>query len=340
MLVGLVELQVRVSKGFDLNTAPTRYVTCLAVALSLAVGVVASPALAAPGSSQTGTQARVSASEASVAKAVREHAAARERLAVVDADIARNSARLDAAVTRQEQLQRRLGSRASGMYRRGRFEFIEVLTSSVSFDQFSSLWDALVRINRRDAQAIHELKQTRARIAETTRVLLRRQEVASAELRRIAAVKAKAQRELGQNRAAYAEYLRRIAAAEAADTARGSGGTSAPTAASPRPRPKLVTRPVGSGEWKTGVASIYGMGAVGHHTSSGHVIRADSMIVAHKWLPFGTLVEFEYDGRRCVASVEDRGPYYPGRMWDLGPGVSRILGIEGVETVRWRIVSR
>ncbi len=100
------------------------------------------------------------------------------------------------------------------------------------------------------------------------------------------------------------------------------------------------TTPAGSGEWDTAVASIYGMGAVGHRTASGATIRADSMIVAHKTLPFGTLVEFVYQGRRAVASVQDRGPYVPGRSFDLGPGVSRILGIEGVETVRWRIVSR
>ena len=65
-----------------------------------------------------------------------------------------------------------------------------------------------------------------------------------------------------------------------------------------------------------------------------------SMMVAHRTLPFGTLVEFEYNGKRAVASVEDRGPHVEGRMWDLGPGVVRVLGLAGVDEVRYRVVGR
>ncbi len=64
------------------------------------------------------------------------------------------------------------------------------------------------------------------------------------------------------------------------------------------------------------------------------------MIVAHKTLPFGTLIEFEYHGKRAVARVADRGPHTPGRTFDLGPGVVRVLGFEGVDTVRYRIIGR
>ncbi len=226
------------------------------------------------------------------------------------------------------------------MYRRGRYEFIEVLTASVSFDQFSALWDALVRINRRDAQAIQELKRTRAQIAATTPVLLKRQAAASAELRTIEAAKAQAQKRLGSDRAAYASYLRQVAAVEAASARQTDAAPTPRATAAVGRRPAPVTRPVGSGGWSTGVASCYGMGAVGARTASGQVIRADSMIVAHKTLPFGTLVEFSYGGRRGVASVQDRGPYVPGRSFDLAPGIARVLGIEGVETVSWRVVSR
>jgi peptidoglycan DL-endopeptidase CwlO len=310
------------------------------LALALAVGTVA-PAAAAPSASAQAAEARLRAqrSEAAVAAAVRDYAVARTRLAGIQSDLAENSARLDNALERQQRLQRRLGSRASGMYRRGPFEFIEVLTASVSFDHFASLWDALIRINRRDAQAIQELKRTRVQIAATSRVLLQRQTAASAELRKLAAAKAKAQRQLGSDQAAYASYRRQVAAVEAATAARARTARSA-TAAAPRPVAVVGTQPTGSGSWSTAIASCYGMGSVGHHTASGQTIRADSMIVAHKTLPFGTLVEFSYQGRRGVASVEDRGPYVPGRSFDLGPGIARVLGITGVEKVGWRVVSR
>ncbi len=74
--------------------------------------------------------------------------------------------------------------------------------------------------------------------------------------------------------------------------------------------------------------------------ASGEAIGPYTMMVAHKTLPFGTLVEFEYQGRRAVASVEDRGPHTPGRDWDLGPGVVRALDFSGVHEVRYRIISR
>ena len=64
------------------------------------------------------------------------------------------------------------------------------------------------------------------------------------------------------------------------------------------------------------------------------------MMVAHKTLPFHTLIEFMYNGKRCVASVEDRGPFTPGREFDLGPGVVRALGFNGVHPIQYRIIGR
>jgi rare lipoprotein A (peptidoglycan hydrolase) len=64
------------------------------------------------------------------------------------------------------------------------------------------------------------------------------------------------------------------------------------------------------------------------------------MMVAHKTLPFGTLIEFEYGGKRAVARVADRGPHSAEREFDLGPGVVRVLGFNGVHEVRYRIIKR
>jgi len=64
------------------------------------------------------------------------------------------------------------------------------------------------------------------------------------------------------------------------------------------------------------------------------------MVVAHKTLPFGTLIEFEYQGKRAVARVADRGPHSAGRDFDLGPGVIRVLDFSGVHNVKYRIIKR
>lgn len=54
----------------------------------------------------------------------------------------------------------------------------------------------------------------------------------------------------------------------------------------------------------------------------------DAETVAHKTLPFGTKVRFRNPttGRMLVAVVRDRGPFIPGRSFDLSLGGSRVLG--------------
>ena len=64
------------------------------------------------------------------------------------------------------------------------------------------------------------------------------------------------------------------------------------------------------------------------------------MNVAHRSMAFGTRIQFEYNGRTCVAVVNDRGPFVAGRTFDLGPGTAAALGFSGVGTVRYRILGR
>lgn len=75
------------------------------------------------------------------------------------------------------------------------------------------------------------------------------------------------------------------------------------------------------------VASWYddaGSTACGFHATMG---------VANKTLPCGTRVTFRLGGRMVTATVDDRGPFVPGRDWDLNQNVAGALGVEGVATV-------
>jgi rare lipoprotein A len=90
--------------------------------------------------------------------------------------------------------------------------------------------------------------------------------------------------------------------------------------------------------WRTARASWYGPGFYGHGMAGGGTLQQDSMVIAHKSLPFGTLVEVSINGTSVVAPIRDRGPYVRGREFDLGPGVRRALGVWGVFTIRYRIV--
>lgn len=113
----------------------------------------------------------------------------------------------------------------------------------------------------------------------------------------------------------------------------------------PKPRASAST-PGQSGSaqntegWRSARASWYGPGFYGRRTANGTVLTKDMMNVAHRMLPFGTRIEFEFRGRTAIAVVNDRGPFIPGRIFDLGPGTAKALGFNGVQTVRYRILGR
>ncbi|MHB1477357.1 MAG: septal ring lytic transglycosylase RlpA family protein, partial [Coriobacteriia bacterium] len=101
--------------------------------------------------------------------------------------------------------------------------------------------------------------------------------------------------------------------------------------AAPAPQAATAAAP-GGAAWKTARVSWYGPGFYGNTMAGGGVLQPGSMVVAHRSLAFGTKIEFSYKGRTCVATVQDRGPFTAGRVFDLGPGTAKALGFSGVGT--------
>ncbi len=111
-------------------------------------------------------------------------------------------------------------------------------------------------------------------------------------------------------------------------------------AAAPRTEAPAPSRAADTTGWQSARASWYGPGFYGRTTASGAVLTENMMNVAHRTLPFGTQVQFEYNGRTATAVVNDRGPHIAGRVWDLGPGTAKALGFSGVGMVNYRILGR
>ena len=301
----------------------------LAIAIAIAIclmGPVAIPAAAAPSAAQTAED------RAQVNAAVERLAAAREKSASITAQVEVASAELDSIIAEQDDARKRLTSRARVMYRSGNTSFLEVLLSAESFQDFATRWDLLSRMSRQDAQDLITLQTAREEADRSAESLMALQAEQAETTDAIEAEVARARQELAASEAALREYNARIAAqAKAAKPAAAASSASAATPSDSTPQTG------GSGAWQTAVASHYGRSFTGR-SASGVEIGPYSMIVAHRTLPFGTLVEFEYHGKRAVASVQDRGPHVPGRTWDLGPGVVRVLDFAGVDDVRWRLV--
>ena len=96
---------------------------------------------------------------------------------------------------------------------------------------------------------------------------------------------------------------------------------------------------LGFGESKTALASWYGPGFYGNRTANGEMFTPQTVGVAHKSLPFGTPVTFEYNGKSLTTAVNDRGPFIPGREFDLSSAAADQLGMKGagVAELKYRI---
>jgi rare lipoprotein A len=63
-------------------------------------------------------------------------------------------------------------------------------------------------------------------------------------------------------------------------------------------------------------------------TASGDWFEPDGISVAHKTLPFGTVLRItnKHNGATVEAEVNDRGPFVAGRALDLSRGAMREIG--------------
>lgn len=105
---------------------------------------------------------------------------------------------------------------------------------------------------------------------------------------------------------------------------------------SPRNIPDLAYARVGEASW-------YGPGFYGNRTANGEVFTQTAHTAAHRSLPFGTRVRVTNldNGRSTVVRINDRGPFYGGRVIDLGYAPAHSLGItrSGTANVRLDVVN-
>ncbi len=84
----------------------------------------------------------------------------------------------------------------------------------------------------------------------------------------------------------------------------------------------------------TGKASFYAHKFEGRRTSSGQTYRAKEHTAAHRFHPFGTLLEItnKTNGLKTIVRVNDRGPHLKNRLIDLSYAAAKDLGMVGSGT--------
>jgi len=99
-----------------------------------------------------------------------------------------------------------------------------------------------------------------------------------------------------------------------------------------RHEPPTGPQPVGS---FLALAGSAGPAGFGRRTACGGILRPFTEGVAHPTLPCGARVFITFDDKTVLTQVVDRGPYKPGRQFDLTDALARLLDLSGVQTVRW-----
>ncbi len=88
-----------------------------------------------------------------------------------------------------------------------------------------------------------------------------------------------------------------------------------------------------------GVASWYGVPFHGRRAASGEIFDMNTLVAAHRTLPFGSFVRVTNlnNGKQTEVRIIDRGPFVEGRVLDLAHAAAVALGMVGTGTAPVRI---
>ena len=79
-------------------------------------------------------------------------------------------------------------------------------------------------------------------------------------------------------------------------------------------------------------------------TANGEHYYPMGLTAAHKFLPFGSIIQFRNlnNNKVCVARINDRGPYIRGREFDVSEGCANLLDMKkkgviqvAITIIRW-----
>jgi rare lipoprotein A len=115
-------------------------------------------------------------------------------------------------------------------------------------------------------------------------------------------------------------------------------------ASQPRSTNRSASAPIGAepSSVSNGVASYYGKDHHGKKTANGEVFDMYKLTAAHRSLPFGTQVKVTNlsNQRSVIVRINDRGPYYQGRIIDLSLAAAKSLEMveAGITQVKLEVV--
>ncbi len=85
------------------------------------------------------------------------------------------------------------------------------------------------------------------------------------------------------------------------------------------------------------IASWYGPGLYGNPMACGGKLQPGTRGVASPSLPCGMKIKLCFNGKCVSTKVVDRGPFVPGRDFDLTAATANDVNLKGVQMISWWI---
>ena len=110
-----------------------------------------------------------------------------------------------------------------------------------------------------------------------------------------------------------------------------SRGDEAPAAVSRIPQP-AVSKLSG---WYQALAGVRKRPLAGRPSGCETLLDPKTLGVDHPVLPCGAKIFLAFNGKTVLTTVVDRGPLAPGYEFELTPALADLVGLRGVQRIRW-----
>jgi hypothetical protein len=87
--------------------------------------------------------------------------------------------------------------------------------------------------------------------------------------------------------------------------------------------------------WYSALTAVRSRPLAGHASGCGTLLTPKTLGVDHQVLPCGAKVFVAFHGKTVLTSVVDRGPFSPRFDFEVTPALAELLGLTGVQTIRW-----
>jgi hypothetical protein len=87
--------------------------------------------------------------------------------------------------------------------------------------------------------------------------------------------------------------------------------------------------------WYSALAAVRQRPLAEHVSGCGTLLTPKTLGVDHQVLPCGAKVFVVFHGKTVLTTVVDRGPFSPRFDFEVTPALAELLGLTGVQTIRW-----